>query len=356
MAQIVEAIAVGIGPQVDQTTVNAFVRDATALQTTVADGSGATGILLRNPEDLSKSMDRIESEGGVVPGSFSKVPGVLQRIDATVSFVIDAMGNRLSPATPAAGEFTFDEYFKQILAGAGLIEGVEDAAFTPYNLGPIVHQTIKIWRGTTESWTLVGCALDLAFSHVAGEKNTITVTLNVDSVIYANDDTFPPEDLATAYGNQRLSAPILKSAGSTLNGITRGFISADLTVSYDTDSFGDCNAPEGELKNQTGLTIAFSADYYADTLETDGDFTGLEDELDSGVSPLRQMTFRLGAAAGAGDVVNAMTFDIPNFAYLTVSKVDAADKVVRTISGEARVAGASGTGSAADEEFELRAV
>ncbi len=55
MAKTLEALALGIGVQADQATVNAAVRDATDLIVGVATGTDATGIFLRSNEDLAKA-------------------------------------------------------------------------------------------------------------------------------------------------------------------------------------------------------------------------------------------------------------------------------------------------------------
>lgn len=356
-----EAIAIGIGPQASQALVdiNAFVRDAVDLITGPASASGATGILLRSPEDLSKAFERIESDGGRVPGSLTRASGTFTRVEPTVSFVIDVMGNRFSPATPASGEFNFDEYFEQILSGARLVRGTEGANDTSYDFvavpGTTTFKTLKIWRGlgNTESWTLVGCTFNLTFNSVAEEKSTVTVDVIADSVIYNSSDTFPPADVVDAFGNQRLAAPICELALSTLDSVERGFQTSSLAITYNVVDVKDSNVTGGLIKSQGTRSIDFEAAYFRDTASDD--FTFLEDNLD-GTGPAQLPAFfTIGQAAGAGDTINAVKFDIRSLRVTATDKIDG-EQVLRTIRGYATISGDSGVGIAANEEFSLSAV
>ena len=103
MAYAEDAIALGIGSQSAFGTINAAVRDAIDLITGPATGTDATGILLRNPADLSQQLDRIQSEGGQVPGSRSRLGGAFIRTDASLSYSIDMRGKgNVRATTPIA--------------------------------------------------------------------------------------------------------------------------------------------------------------------------------------------------------------------------------------------------------------
>lgn len=366
MAKTTEALALGIGVQSDQTTVNADVRDATELITAAASASGATGILLRANEDLSKSFDRIESDGGRVPGSLTRQTGSLSRVEPAVSFTIDLMGRVIATTTPIAGEFTFPEYMERILAMVRLEQGTETSSDTPYEFATTAaaaFHTLKIWRGLTdtESWTLVGCTANLTFNNTASEKSTVTVDIVADSVIYDRADTFPPnvhpdtQDLDAAFGNQQLAAPICELAGSAFDGVTRGFQTATLSVAYDVLETPDSNVTGGLLKTQGTRDIQYSADYFHDTGETAGDYPQLEDDLLQSGAAVPQVAFTIGQAAGAGETQNAIAFLIPSLRVENTTKVDG-EQVLRTISGYATISGTTGFGDAANEELRISGV
>lgn len=344
--------AIGIGAQTDQATVNTDVSTATALQTTVADGSGATGILLRDDEDISLSMARLSDDLGMISGSLSRLGSSFRSTEPTCSFSIDMMGNRFTPATPGTNEFDLDEYMLRIFEGARLTEGTSAPANTTYQLAALQeYQTLKIWR-STESWTLVGCTFDLSWAFVAGEKCVLTVTVFADSVIHDDTEVFPATDAATAYGNQLGAPPIFQLAGAKLDSITRGMQSATLTVSYAQEQIGDSNVSTGIINSQGQRTVAMTADWYVES--TADDFANLEADLPAlGTSPLRELEFALGQAAGAGDTINAFSFKLHNFEFEVLGEVNSGDNAVRTIAGHAVVAGATGTGSGPDTEFRI---
>ncbi len=334
MAKIDEGIVVGIGVQDDQATVNEFAIAATNVTPAAASSGLLTGILLRSPEDMSKAFERIEADGGVVPGSLTRQSGAFIRTEPTVSLTIDAMGPHKA-ITPSAGEFNYDEYFERILAGARLVrESVPTITETAYELGASsagVFHTIKIWRGSgsvAESWVLVGCTFNLVWNFAAGEKTTIDVEVAADSVIYQGDDIVFPVD--PDFGNQVLAAPILQLAGNELDGNLRGFQTGTLTLAYPVNEVQDTNATGGIIKSQgTPREVAFEAVYFRDTLTPD--HTLLEADFD-GVTAGPKMEFTLGQVATAPDVTNSQQFLIPRFRITNTDMVPG-DQVLRTITG-----------------------
>ncbi|MEE8543672.1 MAG: hypothetical protein V3S94_07425 [Gammaproteobacteria bacterium] len=336
MAKIEDAVALGIGPQTALGTINDDVRDATELIDTVASPSGATGILLRNPEDLAKAMERIESDGGVVAGSRTRATGAKSRIVPTVSFDIDLKGNG-GTATPSAGEFNALEYMIQILQGNRFIqEATPGGTSTAYEFGiPTAaqsHKTLKIWRGTgapgsDEAWVLQDCTFNLSLAYVAGEKCVLTADVFAGLVIYHNDSTFPA---APDFSTQVEAAPILSLAGASVDGVVRGFRSATLAIVYPEVDVPDSNATGGTTK-QIGSPrdVQFTADWYGD--DASDDFPDLL-ESDVGVP----IFFTLGVPATAGLKINAWRVDMPLFRGVTTDKVDVeSGDVVRTITGYA---------------------
>ncbi len=337
MAQIEDAIALGIGPQTARGSINLAVRDATDLIVGPATGTDATGILLRNPEDLSKSMERIQSDLGSVTGSRTRVSGGLIRIEPTVSFDIDARGNGGATTTPVAGEFDALEYMLQLFEGARLLEGTPASSETPYAFGiPATanqYKTLKIWRGKVgssldEAWVLQDCTFNLSWAYVAGEKSVLTVDVFAGLVIHQTTTTFPA---SPDFGTQVDAPPILQLAGATINGVTRGFTSATLAIVYPEIDVPDSNVSGGITKEiGSPRDVTFTADWYTDDNPVD-DFAELL-EADTGVP----IVFTLGQIAGPSGNANAWRFDLPLFRGETTDKVDAeVGKVVRTITGYA---------------------
>ncbi len=336
MAQIEDAIALGIGPQTAKGAVNVDVQTATELIAGPASASGATGILLRNPEDLSKSMERIQTDLGTVTGSRTRVTGGLIRIVPTVSFDIDAKGNGFSPATPTSPEFDALEYMLQIFEGARLLKGTSGGTSTPYEFGiPATteqYKTIKIWRGKVqvgqdEAWVLHDCTFNLTWSFVAGEKAVLTVDVFAGVVEHLTTTTFPP---APDFSTQIDSPPILSLAAANIDGVERGFTSASLAIAYPEIDVPDSNVDGGVTKEiGSPRDVQFSADWYADTASDD--FLGT---LQSDIAV--PVFFTLGQIGAAGELINAWRFDMPLFRGETTDKVDAeSNKVVRTITGYA---------------------
>ncbi len=335
MAKVDEGIVIGISVQDNQADVNEFAVAATNVIPGVASSGNQTGILLRSPEDLSKAFERIEADGGVVPGSLTRQSGAFIRTEPTVSFTIDAMGSHTVTTTPAANEFNYDEYFQRILAGVRLVEGTPTTTETPYERGATssgVFHTIKIWRGSgsvAESWVLVGCTFNLVWNFAAGEKATIDVEVAADSVLYQGDAIVFPVD--PDFGNQVLAAPILQLAGNELAGVVQGFQTATLTLGYPVNEVQDSNATGGIIKSQgTPREVAFEAVYFRD--DTREDFTLLEADFD-GVTAGPKMEFTLGqAVVSGGDVTNSQQFLIPRFRITNTDMVPG-DQVLRTITG-----------------------
>ncbi len=340
MAQIEDGIALGIGAQTAKGSINIPVRDAVDLITGPATGTNATGILLRNAEDLAKSMERIQTDLGVLPGSRTRATGGFIRVDATVSFDIDWKGNGETTGTPDADDYDAQEYLLQILQGNRLLKGTGTTSETPYAYGipsaAEAFKTLKIWRGTTvssESWVLQDCQFNLTWAWTAGDKCILTVDVLVGSVSHSIGDTFPPATPAAAYGNQVDAPPILGTdpAGASINGSVRGFLNATLSSVYPVVDALDSNVATGVSKELgSPREVAFSADWYAETGEDD-----FADSLeqDAGIP----IFFTLGIPApGAAALINAWKMTIPLFRGETHDKVDVEhNKVVRTITGYA---------------------
>jgi hypothetical protein len=358
-----DALVLGIGLQTGKGVVNPDAVNWVDLITGPADATNATGILLRNRADLSKALERIESDGGTVPGGLSRLTGVKTRISAALSFTIDAMGNRgtATAGTPVAGDFPLDEYMIQILEGARMKELLAGAAGTTYEFSATAkeYKTIKVWRGfrddagNEEAFIFSDCQINLTFNFTAGEKATITCDVIVGQVDHNIASTFPDNalnDLNAAFGNQILAAPVLERAGATLGGVVRGFQTGTLAITVPEQTFPDSNITGG-IDTDTGSPrdVTFDATWFVDTASDD--FGLLEDDLD-GAGPV--MEFTLGQDAVASGLVNALKFSVSHLRATTTDKADAdsGDKVLRTISGYAAI----GSGGTTNQEFILEAV
>jgi hypothetical protein len=348
-----EAIAIGIGPQTGLGAVNTDVRDATNLIDTVASASGATGILLRADSDLSLAFERIESDGGRSPGTLSRLSGTLSRVEPTISFVIDAMGNRLSPATPAAGEFNASEYMLQLLEGTRFVQDPVPAAdATGYFFDTSTSfKTMKIWRGINapaadEAWVLEDCTFNMTWNFTAGEKATITVDVFANAVTFQPGTTYPT---APDYGTQTGAAPILQTANASLDSQERGFVTASLAITYPAAQVPDSNVTGG-ITNVIGQprTVEFQASWYVE--KDEHDYPLLETDADVTIVPL---SFHLGQPAVAAGIINAWDFDIANLRVTNQTKEDSdALRVLRSITGYAVVSG----GGTDNQELILSAV
>ena len=336
------AWALGLGPQADQATTNPNVLDITAdLQTTpvpTAGGSpGATGILVRDPADISQAFNRIESDGGTLPGSLSRISGSLQRIEPVLSFEIDAMGGQTPFGNPAAtGDFNFMEYMEQILAGTRLSAIQENLTISVYSLenDPTqLYKTLKVWskRGAGavgEAWVFSGCTFGITWNLTAGEKVPMSIEVFADSVIYQQNATFPQATIATAYGDQVNAPPLLERASATLNSLDRGFQSGTISIGYESEDFQDCNAVGGIVNSQGTRNIIADLDWIAIT--EDDDFPKLEQ--DSFATGECTIDFAIGQPTAP--ILNAMGLTILHLRYTAETKVDST-KTVRKITGYA---------------------
>lgn len=359
MAKIIEKVALCIGLQVaGRGTVLAAISGATGMIEGAATGTNGTGIFLRSSDDLSLAFERVENDGGTSGGLTehgSRLSGGRLRTDSALVFTIDVKGNGVATDGPASPDYDQAEYLERILSMGGFALGTSGSSDTTYEFsGTQLWHSIKVWRNG-ESWTLVGCRADLAYSFTAGDKATLTVTVHNDTVIHDADDTFPTTIPATAYGNQVDPAPILQQANCALDGVTRGFQSASLSIAYAAQDFADCNLADG-IQTDAGIrTVDFSGDYIVDGGADSTDFANLESDMDTGTSPVTAMIFTCGQAAGDADLQEATKFDIPNLRITSHAKVSSTS-VVRTLAGYAVIAGSAGDGSAAQEELVISGV
>ena len=338
MAKIDDKIAIGIGPQAALGDINTDVRDATQLIVTVADGTtpnAATGILLREREDLSQSVARIQTDLGTVTGSRTRATGGFIRNEASISFDIDWKGNGGTTIGPNVGDYDALEYLIQLLEGHRLLQGTGTTSETPYAFGaPAVantYKTLKIWRGT-DALVIQDCLFNLSWAITAGEKAVLTVDVLPGLVTPQTGQTFPtPVDFGTQIGAPPIAGDGTLGGEATLAGQTRGFKTATISSTYPVIDEQDINIPGGRI-NELGSPrdIQVSIDWFAESGQDD--FANIL-TADAGVP----LSFQIGAAAPGGtSFINAWRHTFPLFRGEDIAKVDAESvKVVRTITGYA---------------------
>jgi len=357
MTYVPEALVLGIGPQTAKGAPSADVTGATDIHDLPAAPGLATGILVRNLGDLSLSFERIESDGGRSPGSDSRFSGVLQRIDIpTFSFSINLLGPR-TPTPAAMGDFDVDEYMLQIFQGTRIAQGTSDGSKTDYAFVPkklsTGYKTLKVWRGNQgspgdeEAFVFSDCTFGLTFNFVAGEVATLDVDVFAGGVVHqwgvGTGATFPDNvlsDLATAYGSQLGAAPLMGSADASLDGHTRGFQSATVSIGYPEQEVPDCNVGGG-IDKDTGSprTVDITATWFV-AAEGD-DFGLLSDELD-GAGP--SLLFTLGREEPA-TIANSLLFTVDRFRGTTHDKADgeSGGMMLRTLTGYAAIGASTPT-------------
>ena len=363
-----DMVAIGIGDQTSQDVTNTFVSGATACIATVADATGATGVYLR-PEDVTFSFSRNESDPENFGSTFNQMPGSLYSIEPTLSFTLPLRGG-LHTDTPA-----LDAARASIFAACGLQTVTPDASnpslFVDYGLSDrdVTYQTVKVWRGTYnstaagESWVLTGCFFNVSMSFTAMEQATIQVDVFSSGITHNYNDsqaTFPSSlDFQEYSVPQPLDyTPTLVNAGASI-GIqaSRPLTSGSISITNQTETAGDSNAPNGTITAPSGRTVEFTGDFITDYAGTASDIAGIDyrylESNGTATTDMPQIFFNLGEAwdqAGAG-VANALSFTIDAARITDVAKADfSGGRIINTLSGYAATRGTS-----SDVPFTIRA-
>ena len=361
-----DRVAIVIGAQTEQGSINAFVEDATAGIPGEADATGGTSVLSL-AEDVNFGFSRVASDPTNYGATYYQKPGSLIRIEPTLSFSIPMRGG-LFTDTP-----DLDESRALIFAGAGIgvnpsdvVPDTEDPSlFTSYNLAPfgVKYQTIKLWRGD-ECWVFGDCFYNLAMSFEANEYAPMQVEVFAGSSDYYGPTTLPAPAWDTSYpssmgyqeylqnpSNYSDLTPSLNLAAMSIGSDNRPLTSGSITVSNTTASIPDSNAPEGVIVSPEGRTVEFSGTFIEESDSTQSEYDYLASD-GVGSSEMPSISFGLGRAwdqAGQG-IANSLFFGINSARITGVDKASiSADRVANTISGYAAT-----TGSGTDIPFYIR--
>jgi hypothetical protein len=343
LAKIIDQIAVVLGTQVAEGTINATVRDSTQVGTTEG-GATALGVLMRK-ETLTLDIDRIEELGEDITGSFTKNRGFRLRTEASAfSWDYTLKGSGQTLTTPVAGEYNLTTVHEALLRGAGILRGTPTASQTPYALGTPDFLTIKVWRGN-QSWVFQDCKVDeLAIALTPGEVVVVTPTIVPGALTHRPSDTFPT---VISYGlNETTTPPPLQSAGAQIGATVRGFLEGSLTIANEYEDFPDSNLPRGRSFEQTARTITWEGNFYVDSTNLNQDFLN----LDLTAAPTEELLFQLGVnTTTPGAIANAIEFTMFNVNFTQQSVVQQARRIVYGLTGYA-----TAVGTTANSEFSFR--
>lgn len=338
MAKVTDQIAIVVGAQVAEGTVNADVQAATIVAND-DDGAGlsaneALGILIRD-ESLALDFERIEEPGEDFTGTFSKSVGSFLRSSVSeFSFDVTVKGGGLAlDGTPSAGDYNLPDAFVALFSSFGLTQGTPGTGDTPYAFsGTAPFLTFKVWRGAI-SYTLQDCKVSkVEYKFTPGEVAVATFTVACGSIILDSSDTFPT---SVDYGVQEDTvAPVLKAAAASIGAVTRGYLEGTLTLEPAIDEFPDSNAPEGIVNEQTGRTVSWAGNFYVDSSDTDQDYQNL---IRTG--SFEDFQFTLGVHVVTG-VANALQFTMRNMNFTKVGVVEQAGRIVYALEGYATADGA----------------
>ena len=336
MAKIIEQLAVVVGIQSAEGTVNTNVRDATEIGVH-ENSTTAVGVLVKT-DSLAFDFEREEELGEDIAGSFTKTEGTRLNDLGTLSFDFTLKGpGTASPS--AAGDYTLVSGIENVLAGAGVNRGTESTVSTTYNVGDASFLTLKLWRGD-ESFTLVDCKTSLSFGVNPGGSTAVSVTVAVGSVVHNASDIFPT---VVDYGTMKsLSAPLMKSAGAQIGSRVRGQIDGSVSVDNTIDDAPDSNSSTGKIKEVTERAVNYTGKFYVDSADADQDWTNLVQTS----TPSEDISFVLGTASS--DPANAIAFNLSNLNFTKVTYTDAFKKIAWDLDGYA-----TASGTTANSEFDL---
>ena len=346
MAKVTDQIAIVLGIQSGEGTVNTDVQAATIVANT-DDGSPlsaneALGVLIRK-ESLKLDFERVEEPGEDFSGTYSKAVGSFLRSSvAEFSFDLTVKGGGLAlDGTPSAGDYNLPEAVEALFSSFGLVRGTPTTGDTPYAFDSTTSDflTFKVWRGAI-SYTFQDCKVSsMEYKFTPGEVAVVTVTVACGAVSLDSSDTFPT---SIDYGVQEdTTAPVLKGAAASIGSVTRGFLEGTLTLEPAIDEFPDSNATEGVSQEQTARTISWSGNFYVDSTDLDQDYQNL---IRTG--SFEDFQFTLGVHVVTG-VANALQFTMRNVNFTKVGVVEQAGRIVYALEGYATHDGAG------DDEFLL---
>lgn len=342
MAKLTEQYAIILGVQSAEGTVNATVRDATAIGTA---NSGSTGLgLVIVDESMKLEFGRSENDGTPYTGTFSKAFGEFLATETSFEFDFRWKGGG-DPTPTIAGEFDLHPAIAELLKGHGLFKGTATGDLTPYVIGTPSFLTFKVWRGA-RSWTLMDCRVEsISTKFVPKDSAVATATITVGSVVNGSvSDTFP---VTIAYGTQTtLTPPVLRNAGCAVGAVTRGYIDGTLESKLELDEYPDCNATLGSVFEQVGREFSWKGKFYVDSTDVTQDY----DILTSTSQPTEDINFTLGVNSAGTTPAEAVQFIMRNVQWKKQAFAQEAGRIVWDLEGYATHDGAG------NDEFLINAV
>ncbi len=284
---------------------------------------------------------RIGRQVADVPGSFSRQASSFDRVSVDgLAITVHLKGNGAT-STPSAGEAKPDAGLDALYEAAGFV-GV-NGTNPLYEYSPRItassptlrYLTAKLFVGS-ESWVIQDliCASTDVVIQAGG---TSLVTFNFAPGVHdptadkATGVTFP----TVTYGNQTsLSAPTTQGVAFTWGSAAptdHGQNEFTLSITQDIAEVDDTNQATGKRAVVNGRSIEITGRIF--TSSTDSDF---EWQKTIGTSaPTEDMTWQIGAIAGATDTINGIKFEVNNVELDSVSYDREGAVIVAEITGHA---------------------
>ena len=303
----------------------------------------------------SPTLEAIFREVAAVAASFTESADSFQRLSVSgFSITFPVQGNGATATTPAAGEADLATLFpgyEALYEMMGLI-GANGAApvveYTPRHSGSsdgsTIYGTIKVWHGDL-SMVFEDCLIESA-EFVSTPGGNVLCTANIlvgktDTANIADGVTFP----TITYGAMSsLAAPVVEGVAFATFGQTRPFENLTVKVQNTIEEFGDSNvATTGKRQAQTRRQILVSGTIYVATADSDA---AVQNLINSS-APTADLSFQVGTAAGASDVVNAFKVEVNNLQSKSIKYNRIGQALV------AELTDAKATATSAGAEFKL---
>ena len=334
MADVGFQIAIAVGLQSDFDTISA----------TIPGLSGALdetdGIVLGDRESgdfesgISAPQFVRESRAVAdVPGSFTAAGDTFLRASADgLEISWHVKGNGVV-STPSASQAKPHEGIDALHEMAGLVGSAGTSPvynYTPRKTSTVggitKYGTVKLWIGDL-AWVLKSCTVS-SFRLSVQPSGIIVATaaLQVGSIASLTDSvTFPTFD----YGTQAsLSANTVQNV-TTNWGATRGWESLEIEIANSIEFAQDSAQPDGQRLIQTGRRVNVSSRLYVDSSDSDWEFQALQ----LSAAPTADLTFQLGAIAGAADPLNALRVDVDDLQVTSMKPSPTGEVLVAEIEG-----------------------
>lgn len=294
---------------------------------------------------------RESREAADAAGSFTRQSSSFDRLTAGgLAITIHLKGNGAT-STPAAGEAIPNPGIAALFEAAGLVGA--DGANPVYEFTPRISATTPTTRYLTaklfqsgEAWVLADIVCEsTAIQLQPGGTSLVTFNMRVGAHVPATDKTTGLTFPTITYGNQTsLRAPTTQGVGFVWGGVTapdHGQNEFTLTITQEVEEVDDANQTTGKRTVVSGRSFDVSGRIF-----TDSDDTDFEWQKTVGDAPTEDMSWQLGSAAAATEIINGLKFEVNNVELESVSYDREGTVTVAEIAGHA-------TGTTAGSEFKL---